>query len=509
MPEYLSPGIYIQEVNSGPRPIEGVGTAMAAFVGFAPAGPVNTPTLVTNWSQYVETFGAVEEGGRRNPHLAGAYLSHCVYGYFLNGGGRCMVTRVVPKGADGDKAPTALLPGKAKGTALSIAAKGAPTQEIVIEVAPATEEGAPEGTFTLKVKMGDTVETYDNVTTAKKGGRNVVEAVNAASRLVTATEVAGGMPNLGSYSIKPVEKSTKLPAVQTTHFVGDVGERTGLEGMEISDDVTMLLCPDIMAAYQQGILDKDGVKAVQTAMIAHCERMGNRMAIIDPLPGLSPQEVKKWRERDTNYDSAYATLYYPWISIDGPDGKPMEVPPCGHVAGVWARSDTERGVHKAPANEVVRGALNPAVQVTKGEQDLLNPVGVNCIRSFVGRGIRIWGARTLSSDPAWRYVNVRRLFNYVEASIERGTQWVVFEPNDPDLWSRVKRDVGAFLTGVWRDGALFGLTPDEAFFVKCDGENNPADTRDRGLLFIDIGLAPVKPAEFVVFRFRQFAGGGQ
>jgi phage tail sheath protein FI len=175
---------------------------------------------------------------------------------------------------------------------------------------------------------------------------------------------------------------------------------------------------------------------------------------------------------------------------------------------VYARNDNERGVHKAPANEVIRGALSPEIQITKGEQDVLNPLGVNCIRTFVGRGIRVWGARTLSSDPAWRYVSVRRLFNYVEESIERGTQWVVFEPNDADLWARVRRDVGAFLTGVWRDGMLFGATPAEAFFVKCDAENNPSDVRDRGQLIIDIGMAPVKPAEFIVFRFSQYAGGG-
>jgi phage tail sheath protein FI len=258
-----------------------------------------------------------------------------------------------------------------------------------------------------------------------------------------------------------------------------------------------------------GAIDKDGVKAVQLAMIAHCERMADRMAIIDPIPDLSPQQVKVWREKDTNYDSKFAALYYPWIAVLGPDGKPMAIPPCGHIAGVYARNDGERGVHKAPANEVIRGVLNPVTDITKGEQDTLNPGGVNCIRTFSGRGVRVWGARTLSSDPAWRYINVRRLFNYVEKSIERGTQWIVFEPNDPDLWARVRRDVVAFLTGVWRDGMLFGLTPDEAFYVKCDAELNPADVRDRGQLVIEIGMAPVKPAEFVIFRFSQYSGGGQ
>jgi hypothetical protein len=290
--------------------------------------------------------------------------------------------------------------------------------------------------------------------------------------------------------------------------MGDAAERTGLEGLEIAEDVTMVACPDVMSAYEAKILDRNGVKAVQLAMIAHCERMGNRFAIIDPLPDLSPQDVKKWREVETNFDSKYAAMYYPWVKVSGPDGRPLAVPPSGHLAGIFARSDTERGVHKAPANEVIRGALEAAQMITKGEQDTLNPIGVNCIRSFTGRGLRVWGARTLSSDPAWRYVNVRRLFNYVESSIEHGTQWVVFEPNDPDLWARVKRDVEAFLTGAWRDGMLFGRTPQEAFFVKCDEELNPPDVRDRGQLFIDIGLAPVKPAEFVVFRLSQWAGGG-
>jgi hypothetical protein len=178
------------------------------------------------------------------------------------------------------------------------------------------------------------------------------------------------------------------------------------------------------------------------------------------------------------------------------------------MAGIWARSDTERGVHKAPANEVVRGAIGLALDVTKSEQDSLNPNGVNCIRAFPGRGIRVWGARTLSSDPSWRYINVRRLFNFVEESIQVGTQWVVFEPNDLDLWQRVKRTISAFLTRVWRDGALFGATPGEAFYVKCDAENNPPETRDVGQLIVEIGLAPVKPAEFVIFRISQYSGGG-
>jgi phage tail sheath protein FI len=263
-----------------------------------------------------------------------------------------------------------------------------------------------------------------------------------------------------------------------------------------------------MSAYNAGTIDLDGVQAVQTAMIDHCSLMGNRMAILDPPPGLGPQQVHEWRTESANYDSKFATLYYPWIEVFDPiSGRKQTMPPSGHMAGIWARNDDTRGVHKAPANEVVRGAIGLAGQLTKGEQDLLNPSGINCIRAFPGRGIRVWGARTLSSEAEWRYLNVRRLFNYLEESILVGTQWVVFEPNDDALWARIRRTISAFLYTTWLDGALFGLTPDEAFYVKCDRETNPAEAIDAGRVLCEIGVAPVKPAEFVIFRLAQLSGG--
>ena len=209
-------------------------------------------------------------------------------------------------------------------------------------------------------------------------------------------------------------------------------------------------------------------------------------------------------------DSKYAAFYYPWITILDPITNVNKlIPPGGHVAGVYARSDSERGVHKAPANEVLQGAVDLQINLTKGEQDVLNPRGVNCIRAFVGRGIRIWGARTASSDPAWKYLNVRRLFIFMEKSIDLGTQWVVFEPNDEKLWSRVKQTISQFLVGVWNDGALMGTTQDEAFFVKCDRTTMTQDDIDNGRLIILVGVAPVKPAEFVIFRIAQVAKGSQ
>jgi phage tail sheath protein FI len=243
-------------------------------------------------------------------------------------------------------------------------------------------------------------------------------------------------------------------------------------------------------------------------MIAHCELMGDRVAVIDPPPDLNAQKVLDWRMNAAGYDSKYAALYYPWVKVFDPaTNSNVMVPPSGHVAGIWGRNDDSRGVHKAPANEVVRGAIALGTDLTSREQELLNPNGINCIRSFSGRGIRVWGARTLSSDPAWRYLNVRRLFNYLEESILGGTQWVVFEPNDDALWAKMRRTIASFLVNEWRKGALFGLTPDEAFFVKCDRETNPAEGIDAGQVVCEIGVAPVKPAEFVIFRLSQFSGG--
>ena len=512
MPEYLSPGVYMEEVDRGTRPIEAVGTAVAAFVGFSEkaedvlaAGTVSLvskATLVTNWSQYVQKFGGF---------VPGAYLPYAVYGYFANGGGRCYVISVKTLGKSADPelavAAAAMLPdGEDKGDAIEIKAKdGGPSGNAI----KAQVKAGDEGTFTLIVQgPSGPAETYEGLTT-KRGATNVATVVNTASTLVTVRVVKSGLvPKPGTYALAGGEMKTVTLTV--SDYKGSAAERTSIGGLEAVEEVTMIAAPDLMTSYQEGELDLDGVQAVQMAMYEFCERNGYCFAILDAPPDLNPQQVKEWR-LSANYDSKYAALYYPWIQVAdlSGEGSMRLVPPSGHMAGIYARSDVERGVHKAPANEVVSGATGLAMQVTKGEQDILNPLGVNCIRSFPGRGIRVWGARTLSSDAAWRYINVRRLFNMIEESIERGTQWVVFEPNDPDLWARVRRDVRAFLSVIWRSGALFGLTPDEAFYVKCDEETNPQEIRDLGQLIIEVGIRPVKPAEFVIFRISQWAGGGE
>jgi phage tail sheath protein FI len=433
MPTYLSPGVYMEEVSSGSKPIEGVGTAVAAFVGFAEKGPVNEPTLVTNWTQFTANFGSF---------IPGSYLAHAVYAYFLNGGGVAYVVRIGADGADG-AAPTAaaeLMPapagegGPVKGYNVQALEAGPAGDDISVEVADASEPG--DDTFKLVVKKGNQVaETFDNVTT-KKGPNNVVTKVKAESKLISIEETkGGGLPAV------PPKGNVKLAGgagggaadidVSPDDYVGNTADRTGFAGLEAIDEVTMLAVPDLVAALERGLINREQFKGVQLAMIAHCELMADRVAILDTPPGLNAQQVKDWRVDEAGYDSKYAALYWPWIKVMDPlSGQAIFTPPSGSMAGIWARNDDTRGVHKAPANEVVRGAISLQTNITKGEHDQLNPNGINCIRAFPGQGIRVWGARTISSDPEWRYLNVRRLFNFVEESILSGTNWVVFEPND-------------------------------------------------------------------------------
>ncbi|MFR9728797.1 phage tail sheath family protein [Saccharopolyspora sp. MS10] len=498
MPSYLSPGVYVEEVQNGARPIEGVGTAVAAFVGFAPQGPFHQPTLVTNWNQYVRHFGGFDDG----------YLAHAVYGYFANGGGSAYVVRI--GGPSEAAAPAVPAPAPVELGGLRVAALGVTTSEITVEVADADGENPPDDRFKLVVRQGGKIAETHDVSARKNVKSYVVNQVRENSKLIEVTEQSSGAlarPDNQSVAVPATPPSATTPAkVDAQEYVGDLAARTGFGGLEAIDEITIVAVPDLMSAHQRGLIDAEGVKTVQLAAISHCEQLGDRVALLDAPPGLNAQQVRTWRMDEAGYDSRYATLYYPWIKVFDPSsGRNKLVPPSGHVAGVWARNDAERGVHKAPANEVIRGAVDLETTLSKGEQDLLNPIGVNCVRAFAGRGIRIWGARTLSSDPAWRYLNVRRLFNYLEESILLGTQWVVFEPNDDRLWSSIRRNIGAFLTQTWRDGALFGRTPAEAFYVKCDRENNPQDSIDLGQVVCEIGVAPVKPAEFVIFRLSQFS----
>ncbi|MEO8845119.1 MAG: phage tail sheath family protein [Kofleriaceae bacterium] len=396
---YLSPGVYVEEVDRGSKPIEAVGTNTVGFLGESSKGPLNESVLITNWSQFVKTFGDFKD--------CSEHLAHGVYGFFNNGGSRCFVVNV----------------------------------------------GAPEG-----------------VAAAPKAANTDKKDDKAPNQVVVG---GGGRDGL---------------------FIGrdgGPGARTGLKCLDEVDEIAIILAPGQVSP------------AVQDALLSHCETRKDRFAILDAPETIQGGVDKLPKPRD----SKYGAYYFPWIQVYDPDKGNIFVPPSGHIAGVYSRTDSERGVHKAPANEIIRGALGMKYNVSKGEQDLLNPKGINAIR-FMNGAIRIWGARTLSTDPSWRYINVRRLFIMVESSIERATQWVVFEPNDHRLWKRVQRTIASFLTLLWRNGALMGTAPEQAFYVKCDDETNPPEVIDAGQLVVEIGLAPVKPAEFVIFRIGQMASGG-
>jgi len=508
MPTYLTPGVYVEEVSSGNKPIEGVATAVAAFVGLLPGGPINKPMRISNWTQFANIYTDPQHP-ENGPFMEGSYTAHSIYGYFQNGGSIAWVIRV---GSErGSPAAQATLPAATNKDleALRAVALGSGNEPVKLEV---TEEPPQEGkdsgdpTYKVVISSGAESEEYDGLS-MKKGRNFVATKINAASKLIKIEETGAALPDVriatGSYTLSV--PSVAVEKVKASDFEGDVATRTGMGNVSALDEVTMLVMPDVAGLNGDGAQMRD----LQGKMITHAELMGDRMAILDTPDGLIAQDVLEWRMNTAGYDSKMAAVYWPWIEVMDPlTGRPLRIPPSGHIAGVWARTDEERGVHKAPANEVIRGANGLAFQITHAEQGELNRNGINCIRSFPGRGIRIWGARTLSSDPEWRYINVRRLFNFIAESIMIGTQWSVFEPNDERLWGKLATNVGSFLGRVHRAGALSGASPTQAFYVKCDAETNPPEIVEAGQVVCEVGIAPVKPAEFVIFRLSQFTGGG-
>ena len=515
MPTYAAPGVYVEEVASTQKVLSAAPTAVAAFVGFTERHPTDDPTdpeglsprLVTSWSQFESLYGSFTPG---------AVLPLSVYGYFANGGALAYIVRV-PNTAPSGQPATRQLPAADRSLGLPLAVESLePDADLTVRViSQDTDEDGP-APFTLDVLQGaDVVESFSDLTLGS-GKRNVATVVNDTSTrikvevLLEAKTDLSGQLELLKPGLYPLEKAAPAAVPVTGRkFAGSESSRQGINGLAVADDVTIVVVPDLITAAtkEDGTVDLNLWKAVQTALISHCEQNGNRMAVLDAPPGMTPQQVRDWRAETAMYDSAFAAFYYPWIKVENPIGvngdAEVFIPPSGHIAGVWARTDESRGVWKAPANDTIRGCLDVAYGVTQNEQAVLNPIGINCIRPFGTRGIRIWGARTLASDSDWRYINVRRLFNMVEKTIADGTQWAVFEPNDVALWEGIKRTLNAFLTGLWSTGALFGQSVDQAFYVKCDAENNPPESIDQGLLIVEVGIAPVKPAEFVVFRIAQ------
>ncbi|WP_420125868.1 phage tail sheath family protein [Longimicrobium sp.] len=626
MPEYLAPGVYVEETSFRAKSIEGVSTSTAGFVGPARYGPVDgPPTLITSFAEFERVFGGMDRlefdnggGGTVRTHN---YLAQGVFNFFDNGGSRVYVSRIFgyPDNADtgtygratadvGNTGMTVMarFPGQAGAARVTLtlrvggnvlAQEGAdfrvlrgvnPGDVVWVSDAGSPAGGTPAGgnlftaeryfdsqgranwrlvgagnvtwelqslyvgdpavsdrvhvvSVTLSVKhvdrTGRTVreESWENLGFSEDGRNSlpVMFGADLASRtrelripvildaggrsgvelagLLISAVGASAAGNLAADSGKGIELTLDAGSdgVQPSaaDYIGsedpsDPSAKTGLKSLEDIADISIVAAPGYSAGGNAGAADATRVQTVSNALISHAEKMRYRIAVLDSADGQSLADVRAQRAQ---LDSAWAAFYYPWVEVlDQVTGEEILLPPSGFVSGIYARNDVEKGVHKAPANEVVRGALGFEVMLNKGQQDVLNPEGINCFRFFEGRGNRLWGARTASSDPEWKYVNLRRYFAYLERSIERGTQWAVFENNNEPLWANIRRTIEDFLFSEWSQAHLMGDKPEGAYFVKCDRSTMTQNDIDNGRLVCLIGVAPVRPAEFVIFRIGQW-----
>ncbi|WP_434403388.1 phage tail sheath family protein [Sphingobium sp. DN12] len=503
MAEYLAPGVFIEEIERGPRPIEGVATSTSAFLGETERGRTK-PRLVTSFNDYRRHFGSVFADGK--------YMPDAVSGFFENGGRRAFICRIV--------GPDATVSTRtAGGLQIDAIGPGSWGDRVFVKIVESsTKKGdtpigfrlqvaywqtpSPDGNYSdpfdrtqpPRLPLPTLAEDFDNLVWDDRTSPDYFEKRlqdNSALVTVTAPAPLTTLPSAGFDKLTGGADASAAPGVN--QFKGEDADsnlRTGLSALDLDDyrEVALVQAP---AAPDD----------VVAAVIAHCEKSQFRFAVVDTAKNMGdPNSV----DPRSKWDTQYAAFYYPWIWVsDLQSGQRKLVPPGGHTLGLYARTDTDRGVWKAPANDTLRGVFDLEYLVDDNVQEVLNPRGVNAIRRFPGRGIRVWGARTLSSNSLWKYVSVRRLFIFLERSIYEGTQWVVFEPNDERLWERVKDTIRLFLRTQWRAGALMGVTEEQAFTIACDRSTMTQDDILNGRLICEIGIAPVRPAEFVIFRIFQ------
>jgi phage tail sheath protein FI len=490
-----------------------VPTSTAAFIGETERGPTK-PRLVTSYKEYQRWFGGVFGDTR--------FMPYAINGFFENGGKRLYVCRVTDDAATPAQA--------ALGPSFLVRAVGPGSwgKRVFAKVDDSsTQKPLPNGTMTpvgfklrlayyAKPPVGNPLDWFNDPT--KPPFPSAAEAFDDL-------DMDEQSPN---YWYKRVHDNSALAELVPTGQGNAPPAKAyaplaanGVDGgaLDVADFEGRVLLPNRTTEQGLAALELDPYREValvyapgatvlvNKAVITHCENLKYRFAVVDAA---KTENVGNFQPRSAIQDSKYAALYHPWIAVSDPaSGARKEVPPGGHVLGVYARTDAERGVFKAPANEILRGVNELLQDINDRTQDVLNPRGINAIRQFPERGIRVWGARTLTSDALWKYVSVRRLFIFLERSIYEGTQWVVFEPNDDRLWARVIDTIRLFLRSQWRLGALFGRTEQEAFFITCDRTTMTQDDILNGRLICEIGIAPVRPAEFVIFRIFQHTAEAQ
>lgn len=504
--------VHIDEGGTRPR-ITGVPTSTAGFLGITRRGP-DAPRVVTSFAEFVRIFGGHLPAGHST-------LPFAVEGFFLNGGRQAVIGRVTSRTAG---TLTADLDGKAR---LHAAGPGAWSNGLAVKIESDDAREPQAGAFRLTVVCWESappqplvdptdpatmddpgraepalVEVHEHLSADPSSPDYYVTRVRAASCLVRVEALREGPPPLMALTLAQTLGTPGHDGapVDVQDYQGrdldatpdGAPARSGLAGFETVGDLSIVVVPDHHA-----------VPGLTDALVTHCESTANRIAILHSHPAT---DTRSSIDRiQPPRDTSYAAFYFPWISVSDPHtGGEALVPPSGHVAGVYARTDLQRGVFKAPANEVVLGVRALQFDVTSRDQEVLNPRGVNCLRSFPGRGVLVWGARSASQNPEWKYVNVRRSLLFLEQSIARGTQWAVFEPNDARLWSSVRSAIEDFLLAQWRGGGLMGRTADEAFFVKVDRTTMTQNDIDNGRLIALVGVAVLTPSEFVIFRIGQW-----
>lgn len=558
MGEYLSPGVYVEEYDSSPRSIEGVGTSTAGFIGMTVKGPtIGAPSLCTSFADFQRQFG-----GYLSEYTHGEYrfLPASVEQFFVNGGTRCFVSRVVPEDAKiavGEAGIIKLRSANEGKWGNRILASFTTVNKRKLQLIRKNGESVYVAKTTAGFSEGDLVEfagelnrisaifentitferefSADPVDTAlvpkvllysvemdvtiryenefevfsavslnpvainylgeklRSSNLVVVESLETAEEIINPVSAIFGEGKLAGSIAFAGGSDGSTAAINAGVYIGldgGPGKRTGINSFKENTVASIIAVPGVT------------IPEVIVSLISHCENEGSRFAILDvPQNLVKTNDIIEYRNI---VDSTYAAMYHPWIQVFDPiTKKPGFIPPSGAIAGVYSRTDVSRGVHKAPANETVM-CTGLSVNYNTGEQDILNPVGVNLIRALPGQGIRVWGARTASSNSSFKYVNVRRLFIYVEQSIKNATNWVVFEPNNSSLWARVQMTVSSFLENMFRAGMFSGETPGEAYFVDIGPSTMSRDDIMNGRLICEIGIAPSRPAEFVIFRVTQF-----
>src|SRR3954447_6326321 len=512
MPEYLSPAVYFEELSSGIKPLEGAGTSTAGFVGLTARGPVGTAVQINNFTEFQKHFG---------DYSSDALLPFSVNAFFNEGGGTCYVVRTCHYD-NGDK-PTAVSASgayKATGDAAADAVKVEASSAGLWGNSLATIVRNPEAaSFSLEVfQNGRSVETHSGLSMDRSNRDYAETRINGISQFIKVTDVvaAGSALDVAGRRPAPTADSVSDPlqngddglsGLSADDYIGKPSVGNGLNAFNALDDVSIVAVPEAVD------------RSVHVRAAAYCELRQDCFYIADCQPTITAaDDVLNYKTADGLFaggnaaTSKFSALYAPWIEVFDPrtNGR-IGIPPSGAIAGRYAGVDSKRGVHKAPAGIVdgkLKSALGLAFGFVQADQEKLNPAGINLIRSLPGAGPVIWGAHTTSNDPEQRYVNVRRLLIFLRQSILAGTSWAVFEPNDRSLWKSLERNIAAFLRLQWLNGALVGVTADQAFYVKCDDETNPPESVLLGRVITEIGVAPSKPAEFVIFRISQSVDGG-